>query len=108
LTESVGLSPPIRSGLARLPQGLLRALSLLVHCQVLYGRYFRSQRHAGQIGVELEWAESEADFRAARLKTARLFLTPDAAEEFAADQMSASPFGPIVSGKNEGENGDRA
>jgi len=32
----------------------------------------------------LEWAESEAEFRARKLKTARLFPSPDAAEEFAA------------------------
>ena len=37
----------------------------------------------GNIGIELEWAESEADFKAGRHKTARLFLAPDAAEEFA-------------------------
>jgi hypothetical protein len=35
----------------------------------------------GQIGLELEWAESDADFRAGKLKTARLFLSPEVADE---------------------------
>jgi hypothetical protein len=39
----------------------------------------------GHIGVKLVWAESEADFRAGKLKTARLFLSPNAVEEFAAE-----------------------
>jgi hypothetical protein len=47
--------------------------------------YFVGPIDGGNIGVELEWAESEADFRAGRLETARLFLAPDAVEEFAAD-----------------------
>jgi hypothetical protein len=37
------------------------------------------------IGVELEWAESVADSRAGKFKTVRLFLRPEAAEDFAAE-----------------------
>jgi hypothetical protein len=47
--------------------------------------YFAEPIDGGNIGVELEWAESEADFKAGRLQIARLFLSPDAAEEFAAE-----------------------
>ena len=38
--------------------------------------YFVGPIDNGQIGVELERAESEADFKAGKLTTARLFLAP--------------------------------
>jgi hypothetical protein len=47
--------------------------------------YFAGPIDGGNIGFELAWAESEADFKAGKLKTARLFLRPDAAEDFAAE-----------------------
>jgi len=52
--------------------------------------YFAGPIDGGRIGVELEWAESEADFRTGKLKTARLFLSPGAAEEFAAEVKRTS------------------
>jgi hypothetical protein len=47
--------------------------------------YFAGPIDGRNIGVELECAESEAEFRADKLKMARLFLAPDAAEVFASD-----------------------
>jgi hypothetical protein len=47
--------------------------------------YFAAPIDGGNISLELEWAESQAGFKAGKLKTVRLFLAPQAAEEFAAE-----------------------
>ena len=47
--------------------------------------YFVGSIDGGNIGLELQWAESEADYRAGKLKILRLFFAPDEAEEFAAE-----------------------
>jgi hypothetical protein len=47
--------------------------------------YFAEPIDGGNIGVELRWAENEADFRAGKHKTARLSLAPDAADDLGAE-----------------------
>jgi hypothetical protein len=46
--------------------------------------HFAGPIDGGNIGLEIAWAESEAEFKAGKLETVRLFLDPDEIEEFAA------------------------
>jgi hypothetical protein len=47
--------------------------------------YFAGPIAGGNIGLEIAWAESEADFNVGKLETVRLLPDPDEAEDFAAE-----------------------